>query len=72
MLKQEYIKDPTKFSGLLYESDFDTYKKPYTPMKGSYIAQRIVSDWSFDRLCSLNSNIRNRHIATTNILQKGV
>lgn len=61
MIKQEYIKDPTKFSGLLYESDFDTYQKPYKGMsKGSYIAERIMSDWRFDKVCCQNILTRDR------------
>lgn len=51
--------DHTRFGGLIYTSDFETDYTPNTTRTGgSHIAERIVSDWKFDRACSMNVKTR--------------
>lgn len=51
--------DHSRFGGLIYVSDFETYYAPNTTRAGgSRIAERIVSDWKFDRACSMNAKTR--------------
>lgn len=51
--------DYTRFGGLIYASDFETDYAPNTTRAGgSHIAERIVSDWKFDRACSMNTKTR--------------
>lgn len=53
-------KDPTRFSGLINLSDFETDYRGKDNTNGSTIAQRIVTDWRFDEQC------RKNKIQTTN------
>lgn len=48
-----YETDYTKFGGLIHISDFNTECKKEST-KGSTIAQRIISDRSFDTRCRNN------------------
>ena len=53
--------DYTRFGGLIYASDFETDYAPNTTRAGgSHIAERIVSDWKFDRECSQNIKGREK------------
>ena len=55
-----YNTDPTRFGGIIYESDFCTNFnskaefKGHQYTKGSKIANRIVEDWVFDMKCKRN------------------
>lgn len=51
--------DPTTFSGLIYDYDYDGK----TLMAD--IAERIISDWKFDNRCKRNSELRENPIART-------
>lgn len=53
-------KDPSRFSGTIYLSDFETDYRGKDNTNGSTIAQRIVTDWKFDEQC------RKNKIQTTN------
>lgn len=53
-------KDPTRFSGLIHLSDFETDYRGKDNTDGSTIAQRIITDWKFDEHC------RKNKIQTTN------
>lgn len=55
----KYIRDNTKFGGLIYESDFNT--EPGAPSK--HMAQRIARDWAFDEKCRKNIAERERRYA---------
>lgn len=52
--------DHTTFGGLIYPSDFETDYRGKDNTKGSTIAQRIVSDWNFDKKCRKNVENRDR------------
>lgn len=46
--------DHTKFGGLIYSSDFNTY------YANGNIVNRIVADMKFDKQCRTNAENRNR------------
>lgn len=47
--------DHSKFSGLIYQTDFDT---EYNREKN--IASRIAADWRFDEQCRKDSKLRDK------------
>lgn len=47
-------KDPTKFSGIIYPTDFETDYRGNDNTHGSVIASRIAKDWRFDLNCKKN------------------
>ncbi len=49
------------FGGLIYPSDFNTDYQAKNNTNGSAIAQRIVSNWKFDKQCKLNAENRSRN-----------
>lgn len=52
--------DHTRFGGIIHPSDFNTgYIKDNN--YGSSIANRIISDWHFDRQCMKNIKIREEN-----------
>ena len=54
-------KDPARFSGIIYASDFETDYRGNDNINGSIIAQRIMADWRFDERCRKNIESRNRN-----------
>ena len=55
-----YKVDHKTFGGIIYASDFNTdYRGKDTP-NGSYIADRIIGDWIFDKKNKLNGENSNR------------
>lgn len=52
--------DNSYFGGLIYFSDFNTYKWDKPLSNGSDIAARIMSDWAFDKQCCKNAETRDR------------
>ena len=52
----KYIRDNTKFGGLIYESDFNTE----CGATSKHLVQRIVRDWAFDKQCLRNAQERER------------
>ncbi len=55
-----YHEDHSTFGGLIYPSDFNTDYRAKVNSNSSTIAQRIVSDWNFDRQCKLNAENRTK------------
>lgn len=55
-----YNADHSTFGGLIYLSDFNTDYRAKVNTHGSTTAQRIISDWKFDRQCKLNAENRQR------------
>lgn len=55
--KYEYDNPDSHFGGIIYASDFNTN---YADRKN--IANRIVSDWNFDRQCQKNEEARNKRM----------
>ncbi len=53
-----YKPDPSTFGGYIYLSDFETDLRGKNRYKGSPLASRILSDFSFDEEC--RNNIRHR------------
>ena len=54
--------DYTTFGGIIHPSDFNTdYRGKDTP-NGSSVANRIISDWNFDKNCKANKEECNRKI----------
>lgn len=47
-------KDPTRFGGIILQSDFETDYRGKDNINGSIIAQRILSDEKFDNQCRKN------------------
>lgn len=58
---KNYETDYTKFGGIIYFSDYDTN---YT---NGNIAQRIISDWNFDKQCRKNIEAREWRISRKEI-----
>ena len=54
-------KDPTRFSGTIYLSDFETDYRGKDNNNGSPIAQRIAQDWRFDMQCRKNQLQTNKY-----------
>lgn len=52
-------KDPTRFGGVIYLSDFETDYRG-KDQKESSIAKRIESDFKFDHQCRKNIRDRNK------------
>ena len=46
---RNYKVDHTTFGGIIYPSDFNTDYRGKDNTNGSFIAQRIISDWKFDK-----------------------
>ena len=57
--KTETYHDATRFSGLIYASDFETEFRGKDKPNGSDIAKRIMSDWRFDDQCRRNCIARD-------------
>lgn len=57
---ETYNADHSTFGGLIYPSDFNTDYRAKVNTNGSTFAQRIVSDWKFDRQCRLNAENRSK------------
>ena len=53
-------KDPTRFGGTIYLSDFETDYRGHDNIHGSTIARRIAMDWMFDKKCWQNLEYRKR------------
>lgn len=49
--------NPSTFGGIIYASDFET---EYYPEHGRHIADRIASDWKFDKQCKKNELSRDK------------
>lgn len=54
-------KDPTRFSGIIYPTDFETDYRGNDNTHGSVIASRIAKDWRFDLNCKRNLEVGNRN-----------
>lgn len=50
----------TTFGGVIYPSDFEPERKKERKKTGSDMARRIISDWSFDKECEKNIQIRGQ------------
>lgn len=57
---RNYKVDHTTFGGIIYPSDFNTDYRGKDNTNGSFIAQRIISDWKFDKQCKTNRERDNR------------
>lgn len=54
-----YKVDHTTFGGVIYPSDYNTDYRGKDNIRGSQIAQRIISDRNFDYRCKKNIELRN-------------
>lgn len=59
--RKTYGHDNTCFGGRIYLSDFETDYRGNDNTHGSSIAQRIMSDWRFDKQCKQNAENRDRN-----------
>lgn len=59
--RKEYGHDNTRFGGEIYLSDFETDYRRNDNTHGSPIAQRIMSDWGFDKQCKQYAENRDRN-----------
>lgn len=62
-----HTENHTTFGGVIYPSDFEPECKKEYKRTGSDIARRIISDWSFDRQCGQNIEVRSRKINDSTI-----
>ncbi len=58
---ENYSVDHSTFGGIIYQSDFETDYRGKDNNNGSSIAQRIVSDFTFDEQCRKNTENRERN-----------
>lgn len=63
---ETYNVDRSTFGGTIYSSDFETEYRGKSNTTGSNIANRIISDWNFDKYCAKNLEIRYRKKAYSN------
>lgn len=61
---QNYEVDHSTFGGLIYVSDFNTEYTGIKNQKRSRVAERIISDFAFDRQCKKNIDGRMRNVKT--------
>lgn len=61
---QNYKVDHSTFGGVVYVSDFNTEYTGFKNQKRSFIADRISSDFKFDKQCKKNIDGRIRNVKT--------
>lgn len=59
-----YNTNRSTYGGVIYNGDFDEYHSI------NDIASRIISDWSFDKQCKKNIEVRNKQTAYKEEAQK--
>lgn len=61
---QDYEVVHSTFGGLIYVSDFNTEYTGIKNQKRSRVAERIISDFTFDKQCKKNIDGRIRNVKT--------